>query len=247
MSDEARLRGYVGVWWRAVEDFTHLLEQVPPELWSAPTDLPGWDVHACAAHTAHLESVLAGGPEETLGLEAPAHVRGILGLYTEQGVVARRDRTPGELITEIRESWTTRHTRLLETPPTDAAAKPEIIFGGVDWCGRCCCATARSTSGCTSRTYAARSAVPAGSTHRPPSTPSTTCSRAWRWCWRSEPARRPGRRWWSRWRAASRRRSASAPTARAPAARRTREPTVLLRLSREDFMVLAGGRRRSTA
>jgi uncharacterized protein (TIGR03083 family) len=133
MTDEARLRGYVDVWWRAVEDFTRLLEQVPPEEWSTPTDLPGWDVRACAAHTAHLESVLAGGPEETLELEAPAHVRGLLGLYTEQGVVARRDRTPDELITEIRESCTARHTRLLETPPTDASAKPEVVFGGVDW------------------------------------------------------------------------------------------------------------------
>jgi uncharacterized protein (TIGR03083 family) len=133
MSDEARLRGYVDVWWRAVEDFTHLLELLPPEEWSVPTDLPGWDVHACAAHTAHLESVLAGGPEESVRLEAPSHARGILGLYTEQGVVARRDRTPDELISEIRESCTARHTRLLEAPPTDASAKPETIFGGVDW------------------------------------------------------------------------------------------------------------------
>jgi len=132
-SDEARLRGYVDVWWRAVDDLTHLLEQVPPEKWSTPTDLPGWDVHACAAHTAHLESVLAGGPEETLEPEQAPHVRGLLGLYTEQGVVARRDRTPDELINEIREACTTRHARLLASPPTDGSARPEVIFGGVGW------------------------------------------------------------------------------------------------------------------
>ena len=133
MSDEERLRGYVDVWWRAVDDLTHLLEQLSPEEWATPTDLPGWDVHACAAHTAHLESVLAGGPEETVELDVPAHVRGILGVYTEQGVVARRDRTPDELINEIRESCTARRTQLLDSPPTDASARPEVIFGGVDW------------------------------------------------------------------------------------------------------------------
>ena len=42
--DQARLRGYVEVWWRAVNDFTGLLE-LPPEQWATPTDLPGWDVH----------------------------------------------------------------------------------------------------------------------------------------------------------------------------------------------------------
>jgi uncharacterized protein (TIGR03083 family) len=133
MSDRERLAGYVDVWWQAVDDFTRLLEQVPAEQWSSPTDLPGWDVHACAAHTAHLESVLAGGPEETLEFDVPPHVTGPLGLYTERGVQARRDRTPDELINEIRGVCTTRHTRLLEDPPTDGLSKPTVIFAGADW------------------------------------------------------------------------------------------------------------------
>jgi len=131
--DAARLAGYVDVWWQACDDFTTLLERVPAERWSTPTDLPGWDVHAVVAHTAHLEAVLAGAPEETVAIGEPSHVRGLLGAYTEQGVVARRDRTPDELITEIRESTTTRHTALLSDPPTDASARPERIFGGVPW------------------------------------------------------------------------------------------------------------------
>jgi uncharacterized protein (TIGR03083 family) len=133
VTDAERLSGYVDVWWQAVDDFTHLLESVPPEQWSTPTDLPGWDVRACAAHTAHLESVLAGGPEETVEIEVPAHVRGILGVYTEQGVVARRDRTADDLINEIRESCTARRTALVAAPPTDGSARPEVIFGGVGW------------------------------------------------------------------------------------------------------------------
>ncbi len=37
---------------------------------------PGWDVHAVVAHTAHLEAVLAGAPEETVAIGEPSHARG---------------------------------------------------------------------------------------------------------------------------------------------------------------------------
>ena len=133
MSDRERLAGYVDVWWRAIDDFTALLEATPPELWSEPTDLPGWDVHAVAAHTAHLEGVLAGNPEETVEVGRPDHARSLMSLYTEQGVVARRDRTPDELINEIRVAATSRRTALLADPPTDGSAKPDRIFGGIGW------------------------------------------------------------------------------------------------------------------
>ena len=133
MTDQERLSGYVDVWWQSVNDFTALLEKIPEEQWSTPTDLPGWDVRAVAAHIAHLESILAGGAEETVDVGEPDHVTGLMGFYTEQGVVARRDRTPDELINEIRSATTARHTELLADPPTDGAAKPERIFGGIGW------------------------------------------------------------------------------------------------------------------
>lgn len=133
MSDQERLAGYVDVWWQAVHDFTGLLEEVPAGQWSAPTDLAGWDVHAVAAHIAHLEGILAGNPEETVDVGEPPHVTGLMGLYTEQGVVARAQRTPDELINEIRESATRRHTALLADPPADGSAKPDRIFGGIGW------------------------------------------------------------------------------------------------------------------
>lgn len=131
--DAERLAGHVETWWQAIDDFTALLEELPPEDWSKPTDLPGWDVHAVAAHTAHLEAVLAGHPEETIEIDQPDHVTSLMGMYTEQGVVARRERTPDELIQEIRESATTRHTALLADPPQDATARPDTIFGGLGW------------------------------------------------------------------------------------------------------------------
>ena len=127
-----RLSGYVDVWWQAVDDFTALLEQLPAEEWSTPTDLAGWDVRAVAAHIAHLEAVLAGSPEETVEVGEPDHVTGLMGLYTEQGVVARRDRSPDAIINEIRSAATARAHRA-GRPAHDGTAKPERIFGGIGW------------------------------------------------------------------------------------------------------------------
>jgi uncharacterized protein (TIGR03083 family) len=133
MTDQQRLAGYIDIWWRAVDDFTGLLEEVPAEEWSTPTDLAGWDVRAVASHTAHLESILTGAPEESAEVGEPPHVTGLMGLYTEIGVVNRRDASPDEIINEIRSATTARHTALLADPPTDGSAKPEVIFGGVPW------------------------------------------------------------------------------------------------------------------
>ena len=133
VSDRELLATYVDVWWHAVADFTHLLEALTEDQWATPTDLPGWDVHDIAAHTAHLEAILAGAPEETVEFEPGPHVRGLMGYYTEQGVVARRDRTPDELVAEIRASASARHARLLAEPPTDPWGQPPVTFGGIPW------------------------------------------------------------------------------------------------------------------
>src|SRR4051812_4080566 len=136
MTDQQLLSGYVDVWWQAINDFTDLLEELGPEDWSAPTDLPGWDVKAVASHIAHLEGILAGNPEETAEIGDPEHVTGPMGLYTEIGVVNRRDADPDAIINEIRAAATARHTALVADPPTDGDARPERIFGGVPWSWR---------------------------------------------------------------------------------------------------------------
>lgn len=136
MDDREELAGYVEVWWQAVNDFLDLLESVPEDQWSTPTDLPGWDVRAVASHTAHLEGILAGGPEETADVGEPPHVTGFMGLYTEIGVANRREATADAIIAEIRTAATKRHTALLADPPTDGDAHPEVIFGGVPWSWR---------------------------------------------------------------------------------------------------------------
>jgi uncharacterized protein (TIGR03083 family) len=133
VTDAERLRGYVDVWWQAVGDFTAFLDRVPTEEWSTPTDLAGWDVHACAAHTAHIEAVLAGETVETGLFDAGSHVANLTQAYTKQGVLARRGSTPQELIDGIRTSAALRHELLLADPPQDAGEMPPVTPGGIDW------------------------------------------------------------------------------------------------------------------
>ena len=133
MTEAERLSALVAVWWEAVDSFTHLLEHVEDDQWTTSTDLPGWDVRAIAAHTAHLEALLAGRPHDDVAVVDAPHARGMMGQFTEQGVVARRDDSPDALITEIRESATARHTRLLADPPTDPAAPAPGVFGAIGW------------------------------------------------------------------------------------------------------------------
>ena len=133
MTDAERLAALVAVWWEAVDSFTRVLEHVGDDQWSVPTDLPGWDVHAVAAHTAHLESLLAGRRHEEVDIGEAPHARGTMGQFTEQGVVVRRDESPDALISEIREATTARHTQLLADPPSDASAPAPGLFGAIGW------------------------------------------------------------------------------------------------------------------
>ena len=136
MDETPELTRLVEVWWRAVDDFSTLLEEVPEDAWATPTDLPGWDVFALAAHTAHLEHLLAGGEHEDLDIGEVEHARGMMGRFTEQGVVARRGQTPDEVIRQLRESATARHTALLADPPTDPQAPAPGLFGAIGWSTR---------------------------------------------------------------------------------------------------------------
>lgn len=126
----------VETWWGAVQEFTTLLADLPEEAWSRGTDLPGWTVHDVVAHTAHLESLLAGTPHDDVEIGDPPHAKGVMGRFTEQGVVARRGRTPAELLAEIRTSTAARHAELLADPPTDPAAPAPGLFGAIGWSTR---------------------------------------------------------------------------------------------------------------
>ena len=244
VDDREELAGYVDVWWQAINDFIDLLEELPDEEWSTPTDLPGWDVQAVASHVAHLEGILAGAPEETADVGEPPHVTGFMGLYTEIGVVTRRDASPDAIINEIRAA-ADRAAHHAARRPADRRRRPSPSRSSAASAGTGarCCATGRSTCGCTSRTSAAPSTAPAAWTPPRRGTRRSTSPRASASCSPSGSAP-------SRARPCVLELEGSDPFAFAvnDARRGERLPappadaTVTLRMDREAFIRLAGGR-----
>jgi uncharacterized protein (TIGR03083 family) len=133
MTDASRLAELVETWRGSVTDFIALARDVPAEQWDLPTDLEGWSVKDNVAHTAHLEAVLAGTPEETIAIQDAPHLKGLFNHYTEQGVVARRGRDMAALVDEIEHSTKLRYAELRASPPTDGSAAPPRTPGGVPW------------------------------------------------------------------------------------------------------------------
>jgi uncharacterized protein (TIGR03083 family) len=131
--DEAHLTELIETWHEACTRFVALVREIPPEQWDLPTDLDGWSVKDNVAHTAHLEAVLAGAPEETIEVAEAPHLRGLMNYYTEQGVLARRDRDMAALADEIEQAVETRYAELLAEPPTDPSAAPPRTPGGAPW------------------------------------------------------------------------------------------------------------------
>ena len=133
MNDAPQLSELVRTWQEAIADFVALVREVPEDQWHLPTDLEGWSVKDNAAHTAHLESVLAGAPEETVAVEQAPHIKDLSGFYTEQGVLARREKDMAALADEIEQAAATRLAELEASPPTDGAAAPPRTPAGVPW------------------------------------------------------------------------------------------------------------------
>ena len=133
MTEESRLAGLVEIWRGAIDELVALSRDIAEEQWHLPTDLDGWSVKDNVAHVAHLEHVLAGGAEETAPVVEAAHVKDLSGLYTEQGVQARRDRDMKALAEEIEAAATVRRTALQADPPTDPAAPAPRTPAGVPW------------------------------------------------------------------------------------------------------------------
>jgi uncharacterized protein (TIGR03083 family) len=130
---DPRLVGLVPLWKQACDDFVALARSLPEEQADLPTDLPGWSVRDNVAHTAHLEAVLAGAPEETIEVAEAPHLVGLQNYYTEQGVLARRGRDLAALIEEIESAVARRYAELQADPPVDPAAAPRRTPGGIGW------------------------------------------------------------------------------------------------------------------
>lgn len=133
MGDAGRLWEYIETWRSAVDDFVSLCRSLNPDDWAAPTDLAGWDVKAIVSHVAHLEGILAGGPEETAEVGEPEHVTSLMGAYTEIGVVNRRDRDPAEILDEIERVTAARWENLEASPPQNPKDPADPTIGGMPW------------------------------------------------------------------------------------------------------------------
>lgn len=131
--EETELSGYVDIWWRSVCDFADLAAAIAPEQWAAPTDLPGWDVRAVVSHVAHLEGILGGAPREDAEVPDAPHIANPMGRFTEIGVITRRDADPATIVAEIRRYGAARHDALLTDPPIDPEAPAPGIFGAIGW------------------------------------------------------------------------------------------------------------------
>ncbi len=131
--DQARLSSYVETWKSSADDAVRLLATLAPGDWERPTDLPGWDVRAVAAHLAHLESELAGNPQDDVEVPPLPHVTNPMSHYTERGPLARADWPPDRVVAELAASVAARHADLLADPPTDGGGSPPRTPGGIGW------------------------------------------------------------------------------------------------------------------
>ena len=131
MTDQA-FDDLIVLWHAAASDFHTFAAGISDDEWHQSTELAGWDVAAVVAHVAHLEHVVAGGSHEAVDIGAPEHVKNLLGEYTEQGIVARRGRTRSELLDEMAEARAARSASLVASPPDPDATSPGV-FGLLGW------------------------------------------------------------------------------------------------------------------
>ncbi len=132
-TDRERLSEYVETWQGAVDDVVALLRDLTDDEWSRPTDLPGWDVRAVAAHLAHLESELSGAEQVPVEVPELEHLTAPSGRHTEAGRVARESLENAELVDELERVAGVRAAELREHPPTDGSGTPPITPAGVSW------------------------------------------------------------------------------------------------------------------
>jgi uncharacterized protein (TIGR03083 family) len=132
-SDHQLLRRLVELWHTTAADTVALLRELTPEEWELPTDLPGWDVRAVASHLAHLESELAGNPQEQVEVPDAPHVKGLMGQFTEAGCLVRRAWPTEQIVDELESSVAARYAALEAEPPTDAAALGPGFAGAIGW------------------------------------------------------------------------------------------------------------------
>jgi uncharacterized protein (TIGR03083 family) len=128
------LRRLVDVWRSSCADFAELARSLSDDEWRLPTDLQGWSVGDIVAHGASVEAELAGDEplRVTIDKQAP-HIRDAAGIYTERGVVARRERSREEVVAEFEHAVERRTALLAAEQLDDPEGQPPITPGRVVW------------------------------------------------------------------------------------------------------------------
>ena len=133
MSDADRLQQHIDIWRTMVAENVALLRELDPDDWAKPTDLPGWNVRYVAAHLAHLESELAGNPQQQVDVPEAPHIKSPMSVFTESGPLARADWSTDQIIDELESSAAKRDEALRAMMPLDPAAPGDGFAGGVGW------------------------------------------------------------------------------------------------------------------
>jgi uncharacterized protein (TIGR03083 family) len=133
MGGAENLDGFIEAWRVATRDASALLRSLDPNDWEKPTDLPGWNVRYVAAHLAHLESELAGLPQEHVDVPESSHIKGLMGQYTEMGPLARAEWSAEQIIDQFEAAVAIRSKALEEELPQDPTTPGPGFAGLIGW------------------------------------------------------------------------------------------------------------------
>lgn len=127
------LAGYIETWHTEAAELAALLRELDDSDWAKPTDLPGWNVRYVAAHAAHLESDLAGNPQQHVDVPEAPHIKGLMGQYTEMGPLAREAMDHDQVVDEFEASVAKRYAMLQAKMPIDPKALGDGFAGLIGW------------------------------------------------------------------------------------------------------------------
>lgn len=113
--------------WSSIED---LCSELPTADWKKPTDLPGWNVQDQVSHLCGIESTMLGNaPAPPITEPWPPHVKNAIGALNEAEILARRDRSPEEVLTEFMELTAERLKVLAELEGDALSAPSQGVLG----------------------------------------------------------------------------------------------------------------------
>ncbi len=118
----------VAAWQDAIDSFAATVDLIPDADFGKPSLLPGWTVGDIVAHTAALESELAGQPlpDHEPDWEQLPHANDLFSRYTEIGVDYRRGWTPSQVRADLSSAIAGRAEQLASGPQDNDVLIPGV-------------------------------------------------------------------------------------------------------------------------